>query len=998
MPQDPDSLREALADRYAVERELGRGGMATVYLAQDLKHHRPVAIKVLKPELAAALGPDRFLREIEVTAGLHHPHILPLFDSGRTGGQADRRSVESAERLTAQPPDRLPDFLFYVMPYVEGESLRDRLERERQLPLEEALQLTREVAEALSYAHSRGVIHRDIKPENILLEGGHALVADFGIAKAVTAAGGERLTTTGISIGTPAYMSPEQASGTDHVDGRSDLYSLGCVLYEMLAGHPPFTGTTAHELLARHATDPVPPLRTGRATIPEPIEAAVERVLAKVPADRYATAQQFSVALQIDATAYRRRRRWLGQLRVFGLAVGAAAMIAAAVYGVTRYRSATAWKARPVDANVVAVFPFRVTSADSAIQMLDEGIGDLFHGQLTGEAGLRAVNPTSLLRAWKGLSDERRETGPDAVLEVATRFGAGQVLEGSIVQAGSQLTLNAWLRRVPGGEETGRVTVRGPTDSIAELQYRLALELLGSQLGEATERMEDFARRDPRVVIAYLAGIRLLRLGRNQEGFRELDRAIQIDSAFGLAALRAAEQGVFSAGSYSSIWRWLRFARTHRSSLAARDQVVLDALLVLNRLDTSGTFVDAHRATRAWVETDPADPIAWIEHGSLLLRAGSVIGLPDWRAEARWAFERAWILDSTTPSVVEQHVVLAAHQELPEWVRRVGRQFRVVADTTSDGWLPSDWMVALALGDADRLRTLRERTRAGDRGVVSGMTLFRVGMFERSLRVPDADGTLLAEQLLKQTMTETDSGYLFLMNVLDAIEEGRFGELGAMLTGPLGDHLGFDRRVAIIGNWLIYPGLDQAARESAASIRDAGDRAGPWLRCHLELYRSAVGDTLGVRTAIRDVRSRYPRYLPGVCPALAEVLLEAHTPGRTDVPALRRLETLLRQGTHWEPTTNAAVILLARMLRARGEHERALEIARMRALGYGQYYLVRPDLFKEEGDLSLITGDTSSAIEAYGQYLYFRTRPDSTIRGQVDSVRAALDALLRAKG
>jgi eukaryotic-like serine/threonine-protein kinase len=179
-------------------------------------------------------------------------------------------------------------------PYVEGESLRDRLERERQLPLEEALQLTREVAEALSYAHSRGVIHRDIKPENILLEGGHALVADFGIAKAVTAAGGERLTTTGISIGTPAYMSPEQAGGTDHVDGRSDLYSLGCVLYEILAGHPPFTGTTAHELLARHATDPVPPLRAARDTIPEPIEDAIGQVLAKAPADRFATAQQFS--------------------------------------------------------------------------------------------------------------------------------------------------------------------------------------------------------------------------------------------------------------------------------------------------------------------------------------------------------------------------------------------------------------------------------------------------------------------------------------------------------------------------------------------------------------------------------------------------------------------------------------------------------------------------------------------------------------------------------
>ncbi len=221
-------LRTTLADRYRIEGELGSGGMATVYLAEDLKHHRQVALKVLRPELAAALGPERFLREIEISANLNHPHILPLFDSGEAGG-----------------------FLYYVMPYVEGESLQDRLNREKQLPVDDALQITREVADALGFAHRHNVVHRDIKPANILLEEGHAVVSDFGIARAITKAGGERLTDSGVAVGTPAYMSPEQASGSTEIDGRSDVYSLGCVVFEMLCGEPPFTGPTPQAVVAR---------------------------------------------------------------------------------------------------------------------------------------------------------------------------------------------------------------------------------------------------------------------------------------------------------------------------------------------------------------------------------------------------------------------------------------------------------------------------------------------------------------------------------------------------------------------------------------------------------------------------------------------------------------------------------------------------------------------------------------------------------------------------
>ncbi|HEX5577227.1 MAG TPA: protein kinase [Gemmatimonadaceae bacterium] len=312
-------LTAALADRYIIERELGQGGMATVFLAEDVRHRRKVAVKVVHPELAAVLGAERFLSEIHVTAALQHPHILPLFDSGQADGQ-----------------------LFYVMPYVEGESLRSRLDREHQLPIDEAVRLAREVASALDYAHRHGVIHRDIKPENILLHDGQAVVADFGIALAVTNAGGGRLTQTGLSLGTPQYMSPEQATGERDIDARSDVYSLGAVTYEMLTGDPPFTGPTAQAIVAKVITTDPPRLMTQRKSIPESVEFAVLKALDKMPADRYASAAEFSKALTDSSGSFARTesrttagtlartdKRW----KVAAIALAAASVVLAAIVG-----------------------------------------------------------------------------------------------------------------------------------------------------------------------------------------------------------------------------------------------------------------------------------------------------------------------------------------------------------------------------------------------------------------------------------------------------------------------------------------------------------------------------------------------------------------------------------------------------------------------------------------------------------------------------------------
>jgi serine/threonine protein kinase/Tfp pilus assembly protein PilF len=380
-------LRDSLAGSYTIDRELGRGGMATVYLAQDCKHDRVVALKVLHPDLAASLGPDRFLREIKLAARLNHPHILPLFDSGAADG-----------------------FLYYVMPYVEGESLRERLDREQQLPLDDALHHTRAIASALDYAHRRNIVHRDIKPENVMLYEGEAMVMDFGIAKAVSAAGAETLTQTGMMIGTPAYVSPEQAAGETNLDGRSDQYSLACMLYEMLTGERPFTGATAQAVLAKRFTETVKPLREVRGTIPEYVERAVSRAMSTDVGGRFATAAMFAQAL------------------ASGLATP----------------TDTQTVPQPVvsAAKSVAVLPFANMSADPENEYFTDGMAEEIINALTKIQSLRVASRTSSF-AFKGKNEDIGEIGKK--LKVST------VLEGSVRKMGNRLRITAQLVNVADG-------------------------------------------------------------------------------------------------------------------------------------------------------------------------------------------------------------------------------------------------------------------------------------------------------------------------------------------------------------------------------------------------------------------------------------------------------------------------------------------------------------------------------------------------------------------
>lgn len=397
-------LATALSRSYVIERELGGGGMATVYLARDLKHDRDVAIKVLRPDLAAGVGAERFTREIRLVARLSHPHILPLYDSGEADG-----------------------FLYFVMPAMEGASLRDRLEKEKQLPVEDAVQIAREVADALDYAHKHDVVHRDIKPENVMLHGGHAVVADFGIGRVMaTAADAGGLTQTGVTVGTPAYMSPEQASGESSIDGRSDLYALGCMLYEMLTGVQPFTGPTAQAVIAKRFTQTPPQVTVSRDSVPISVSRAVAKLLATTPADRYATGAQFNAAL--------------------------AAALAAPSGGSAEEKS-------------IAVLPFGSLSTNPEDEFFADGVTEEILNALAQIPGLRVAGRSSAF-SFKGKNEDLRSVG--------TKLNVATILEGTMRRSGNRLRITAQLINASDGYQLWSERYDRVLEDVFEVQDEIA--------------------------------------------------------------------------------------------------------------------------------------------------------------------------------------------------------------------------------------------------------------------------------------------------------------------------------------------------------------------------------------------------------------------------------------------------------------------------------------------------------------------------------------------
>jgi serine/threonine-protein kinase len=507
-----EHLRSALGDRYDVERLLGEGGMATVFLAKDLRHGRQVAIKTLRAELAASIGADRFLREIQLAANLQHPNILTLYDSGDAGG-----------------------VLYYVMPFVEGESLRGRLNREQQLPLYDAVRITRESAEGLAYAHDHGVVHRDIKPENILLQNNHALVADFGIARALDAAG-EKLTQTGMAVGTPHYMSPEQALGSDHADGRSDIYSLGCVLYELLAGQPPFDGPNSRAIMARHSMEQVPSLQIVRQSVPDELEDAVFQSLEKTPADRFQTMAEFAdILADMEPTLATRRTSSRGvqavrrtsrttkgavpaveppegapteatpaaatatapiirtsRITPFAMAKGirfwsAAGLVLLAAVGIGVWRlrghaaGTPAAEDLSLDKNRIAVLYFENRGMADSLGYLADGLTEALIHELSGVKGLQVISRN-------GVAPFRHATVTTDSIGRALK--SGTLVQGTVAQSGDRLRVSVSLVNAANGEEIASQTVERPKSEVFALQDDVAKEVslfLRRRLGQEIE-------------------------------------------------------------------------------------------------------------------------------------------------------------------------------------------------------------------------------------------------------------------------------------------------------------------------------------------------------------------------------------------------------------------------------------------------------------------------------------------------------------------------------
>ncbi len=989
---------DALADRYRLERELGRGGMATVYLAHDLRHDRPVALKVLHPELAASIGPERFLLEIKIAARLQHPHILPVHDSGETAGR-----------------------LWYTMPYVEGESLRQRLAREGQLPLDHAMRIADQTLSALSYSHAHGVIHRDIKPENILLQGDEAVVADFGVARAITAAGQDRLTETGLALGTPAYMSPEQATGTRELDGRSDLYALGCVLYEMLAGQPPFVGATAQQLLARHAIDPAPPLRTVRGTVPASVEQSVMRALAKAPVDRFPTAAEFAKALvtpreQPDTPSSTHRHR---TPRLALLVAGALALALLAGY--------LLWPKPAVglDPRLVAVVPFRVRGAAPALGYLREGMIDLVAARLTGQGGARAADPGSVMAAWRKAGGSETEDLPSrAVLDLARRLGASQVLVGGVVGTADRVALNASLLAVEGGNARAGARVEGIADSLPQLVDRLIAQLITEET-EGSRGLEGLVNRPLPALQLYLEAQAAYRRGAYSDAVARYERAIDMDSTFALAGLRLASAAGWTAAPGAGRWG-LEQAWRSRDRLSPRDK----ALLLANTGPDYPAVSTAAQHLSAWeraVELAPDQAERWYELGDMYFHEGPYLQAESSRQRAGDAFRRAAAMDSAAAPLGHLLELAMLEGDDTAAVRRLGAVY-LAHDSSSELLGFYRWRIAQGLDDERALTALRATYRQ-----MMLQSLWRIMNYAvlDGQRLDDADSAAAAIRAKAGRSSDWQRSKTYLR----AFEINRGRPTAALADTARPDETEYGQHTALYQRVLdaLYGDGDsvnagQAARELARSAgrpvpRGSDARAVANMDgCVATLWQLSRGEPGGASQVIVRLRSPAAGDSPAtrtsnlVCAALLDAKLMAASGSTGAAAALDRLDSLMRSGPggsrNGPPVSftlspayvrctvgispvgfeDFANLEVARLRERQGDNRAALAAVRRRPYAYHLTDYLAAHL-REEGRLAALTGDRSGAIRAYQHYLALRSNPEPAVRPAVEVVRSELAKL-----
>lgn len=965
------SLQAALREGYRIERELTRGGMSRVFLAIETGLGRTVVLKILPPDLVAGLSAERFHREIQVAARLQHPHIVPLLSAGQAG-----------------------DFLYYTMPLVEGESLRALLERQGELPVASAIRVATEVARALAYAHRHGIVHRDIKPDNILLAGDEAQVADFGIAKAVSlsAEKGE-LTSVGLALGTPMYMAPEQGAADPATDHRADLYALGVVLYEMLAGQPPFGGRTPQQILGAHATETPVPVRTRRPAVPESVADVVHRLLEKRAADRPQNAEEVIRLLDAAAASSHattpsamdrpqpaRRGRWLvaGGVATLALVVTIAALT-------DRRRPAT------VDQSVVAIAPFRVSGADSSLGYLREGMVDLLAAKLSGSSGLRAADPRSLLSGWRRAAGGSGDLPASDAAGIAARVGAGRLIQGDVVGTRQHITINATVLDAPGARVRARASVEGSPDSLPRLVDALAAKLLALEAGEGEQRLANLTSTSLPALRAYLDGQALVRGGSFQEAAARFKVALELDSTFALAGLglsRAGQwfgQGTQGPGSVVA-WRY-------RDKLSLRDRALLDVYLG-PRWPAPSPFVEQIQMVERFVRLTPDNPEAWYELGDYLYHWAPLTGIPDAHRRAAAAFARAIALDSSFTLALEHGVTLALSlEDTAGAINALRRKLRV--DSTSPWAAGQRWELAMALGD-----TAGRRAALQSDSLTFLAPLLQLPAIALGLPLQDMDSLFRNPRARAATAEEQariDNGWHLNSIIMgqpsravpwsasdpeqvrlsSVFLEARFADGDSAAGAAAGFAL--DRT---IGTPLI-PG-----RGTLVARYAAGQRA-------LDLGR--------LDRAQQAVADLYQPRIPADSGWLAEtskayaLILDAQLAARRQSPEQTRL--LNQLDSAMTNTSSLAApsfgnLVLARLYENQGNLAGALAALRRRVFDY-PVYPIYVTYHREEGRLAALNGERAGAIRSYRRYLALRSAAEPRLQPQVARVRADLEALER---
>ncbi|HUC42016.1 MAG TPA: serine/threonine-protein kinase, partial [Gemmatimonadales bacterium] len=836
MTELSERLQAALGTAYRVEKELGGGGMSRVFVAEETRLKRRVVIKVLPPDLALEMRTDRFNREIQLSASLQHPHIVPLL----AAGGAD-------------------DLLYYTMPFVEGEPLRTKLNREGELAVRDAVRILKDVADALAYAHARGVVHRDIKPDNVLLSGHHAVVADFGVAKAVSQAKTESgLTSVGVALGTPAYMAPEQAAGDPNIDARADIYAFGAMAYEMLTGRPPFAGMAPHQMLAAHVTEPVVPITDHRPTLPPALANLVMACLAKNPADRPQRAEELMGALEGMATpsgsmavpspvatvrnVLRRPRN-----RVFAIAALALVLVAAG-WITLRPRSTVV-----LDANRVAVAPFDVLGG-SELALWREGLVDVLSRSLDGAGPLRTVSPTLVVRRWSGRADAQ------SAQTLGAQTGARTVVFGGLVQAGADsVRLTATVLDVVGPTVLGEIELRERTDRMDRLADSLTVRVL-RELGRT--RAIGLVRSAPLgspslpALRAFLQGEQFLRRSEWDSAVVYYQRAIALDSGFTLAWSHAGLAAGWQHAANDSLSRLYKLrAGALNHGLAPRESLIVQAeSLAATVYEGPGQL-----AGRWWtygkrliatlddaVRRYPNDPELWYMLGDARFHAGALARLPA-RASLE-AFDRAIELDSAfTPSYVHA-IPLGLDYRGTEAGRRYATAF--LAAGAMGAYAQSTDLVVRLMDPATRAPAIRYLADSANSHVVQTVWL-ALGRWIDSAETVVA--MMRARMDAEQKAGKTSNVSVFMFPSALAAR-GHVKEAATHTTVP-----GLLAQYALVG--AMSP--DSAARMARGWIASPNDGllfAGPLL--------AVVHDTAGIAAALRKIEA-VQRHPPPNLPPIA---------------------------------------------------------------------------------------------------------------------------------